>query len=168
MGRQIEELRSSSPRHNGTKFPRRAAADVLRLDTLGVILAGAERPGAAAKGTSGRHRGTGATAARGWPARDPHRRLLNGIAAVRSSYARPAPCHRPAGDAGFAGRAGGSRARAQQRARNAGAFVLGYDVAARFCAAFTRSRCASERPGIAAGSSAAGRACAALTQPMSA
>jgi 2-methylcitrate dehydratase PrpD len=83
MGRQIEELARFVAETRLGDIPEavRQHAKITLLDTLGVILAGSERPEVAALRTrlSG---GTGATVyARGWPAQEPRTAaLLNGIA----------------------------------------------------------------------------------------
>ena len=85
MGRQIEELVRFAAHTNIADIPEpvRRHARLVVLDTLGVILAGSERPEVRQLrqrlGTAG---GGGATVyAPGWPARDPRTAaLLNGIA----------------------------------------------------------------------------------------
>ena len=85
MGRQIEELARfvAETRCEDIPEPVRAHAKLVLLDTLGVILAGGERPEVAAlRERLGATAGTGATVyARGWPGHDPRTAaLLNGIA----------------------------------------------------------------------------------------
>ena len=111
------------------------------LDTLGVILAGAERPEVRRlrerlAGTAG----TGATVfARGWPAHDPRTAaLLNGIAGRSIELCEG--LRLVTGQAAMQVLPGvlavGEHARSTGR-EMLSAFVLGYDVAARLCAAFT-------------------------------
>src|SRR5258708_37883258 len=85
MGQQIGALAGFAPAPRGEDGPEpvRRHAKLTLLDTLGVILAGGERP----EMRQLRERlaataGTGATVyARGWPAQDPRNAaLLNGIA----------------------------------------------------------------------------------------
>ena len=85
MGREIERLADfvAQTRWEDVPEPVRGHTKLVFLDTLGVILAGGERPEVQQlrerlAGTAG----TGATVyARGWPARDPQTAaLLNGIA----------------------------------------------------------------------------------------
>src|SRR6516165_7373554 len=85
MGQQIEELAEFVAQTRWEDVPEQVQrhTKLVLLDTLGVILAGAERP----EVRQLRHRlagtaGTGATVyARGWPIHDPRiAALLNGIA----------------------------------------------------------------------------------------
>ncbi|HZU90819.1 MAG TPA: MmgE/PrpD family protein [Stellaceae bacterium] len=85
MGRQIEELAEfvAATRPEDVPEPVRRHARLVLLDTLGVILAGSERP--EVRELRNRLRpgaGSGATVyARGWPRQDPRSAaLLNGIA----------------------------------------------------------------------------------------
>src|SRR5438445_726034 len=85
MGRQIEELAQfvATTKCEDIPEPVRRHAKLTLLDTLGVILAGSERP--ELRGLRERlaaTAGTGATVyARGWPHHDPRTAaLLNGIA----------------------------------------------------------------------------------------
>jgi len=85
MGQQIEALASfaATTRPEDIPEPVRQHAKLVFLDTLGVILAGSERPEVAAlRARLAGNAGTGATVyARGWPAQDPRSAaLLNGIA----------------------------------------------------------------------------------------
>jgi 2-methylcitrate dehydratase PrpD len=85
MGRQIEELAQfvARTRFDDIPEPVRAHARLVLLDTLGVILAGGERPEVAAlRERFGATAGSGATVyARGWPRNDPRTAaLLNGTA----------------------------------------------------------------------------------------
>ena len=85
MGQAIEELARfvATTRCRDIPEPVRHHATLTLLDTLGVILAGSERPEVRElrAGLAG-GAGTGATVyARGWPAQDPRTAaLLNGIA----------------------------------------------------------------------------------------
>ncbi|MGH7094913.1 MAG: MmgE/PrpD family protein, partial [Stellaceae bacterium] len=83
MGQQIEELAQfvAETQWEDIPAPVRQHAKITFLDTLGVILAGSERPEIAA--LRGRlATGAGATVyARGWPTADPRSAaLINGIA----------------------------------------------------------------------------------------
>src|SRR4051794_38001598 len=85
MGRQIEELARfvAGTRCEDIPEPVRAHARLVLLDTLGVILAGGERPEVAVlRERLGAGAGSGATVySRGWPGSDPRTAaLLNGIA----------------------------------------------------------------------------------------
>ncbi len=85
MGRQIEELVRFAAQTNIADIPEpvRRHARLVVLDTLGVILAGSERPEVRQlRQRLGTAAGGGATVyASGWPARDPRTAaLLNGIA----------------------------------------------------------------------------------------
>src|SRR3954468_972063 len=85
MGRQIEELARFVARTRCEDIPEwvQAHAKLVLLDTLGVILAGSERPEVAAlRERLGAGAGSGATVyARGWPHSDPRTAaLLNGVA----------------------------------------------------------------------------------------
>src|SRR3954454_20570367 len=85
MGQQIEELARFVARTRCEDIPEpvRAHARLVLLDTLGVILAGGERPEVAVlRERLGGGAGSGATVyARGWPHSDPRTAaLLNGVA----------------------------------------------------------------------------------------
>jgi 2-methylcitrate dehydratase PrpD len=85
MGREVEELARFVARTGCEDIPEpvRAHSRLVLLDTLGVILAGGERPEVAAlRERLATTAGTGATVyARGWPGSDPRTAaLLNGIA----------------------------------------------------------------------------------------
>src|SRR3954463_7726177 len=85
MGRQIEELARFVAETRCGDIPEdvRRHARLVLLDTLGVILAGGERPeGAGLRQRLAATAGIGATVyGRGWPAQDPRSAaLLNGIA----------------------------------------------------------------------------------------
>ncbi len=143
MGRQIEDLAQfvATTRWEDVPAPVQRHAKLTLLDTLGVILAGGERPEVRAiRERLAAGAGSGATVyARGWPAQDPRTAaLLNGIAGraielcegLRLASGQAAMQVLP-----------GVLAVAEQ-ARSPGrellaAFVLGYDVAGRLCAAFT-------------------------------
>ena len=141
MGQQIEELARFAATTRLADFPVavRGHAWLVLLDTLGVILAGGERP--EVRGLRERlGTGSGATVyARGWPAQDPrHAALLNGIAGraielcegLRFVSGQAAMQILPGVLAvGEQAHAGGAEMLA--------AFVLGYDVAARLSTGFT-------------------------------
>jgi 2-methylcitrate dehydratase PrpD len=85
MGREIEELAEfvAETRWQDVPEPVRRHAKLVLLDTLGVILAGSDRPEARQlRARLANGAGAGATVyARGWPAQDPRAAaLLNGIA----------------------------------------------------------------------------------------
>ena len=85
MGLQIERLAQFVAQTQWEDIPEpvQRHAKLVLLDTLGVILAGAERPEVRElRGALAGSAGTGATVfARGWPAHDPRTAaLLNGIA----------------------------------------------------------------------------------------
>jgi 2-methylcitrate dehydratase PrpD len=143
MGRQIEELTAFVAKTRWEDVPETVQrhTKLVLLDTLGVILAGAERPEVRElrdrlAGTAG----TGATAfARGWPSHDPRNAaLLNGIAGRSIELCE--------GLRFVSGQAAmqvlpGVLAVAEHL-RSSGpemlaAFVLGYDVAARLSSGFT-------------------------------
>lgn len=143
MGREIEAVAQfvATTRWDDVPAPVQLHAKLTLLDTLGVILAGGERPEVRAiRERLAATAGSGATVyARGWPAQDPRTAaLLNGIAGraielcegLRLASGQAAMQVLP-----------GVLAVAEQ-ARSSGrellaAFVLGYDVAGRLCAAFT-------------------------------
>ena len=143
MGRQIVELArfAAETRWEDIPAPVQQHARLVFLDTLGVILAGSERPEVRRL----RERltlaaGSGATVlARGWPAAEPRTAaLLNGIAGraielcegLRLTTGQPAIQILP-GVLAVA-----ESASASGRDMMA-AFVLGYEVAGRLCLAFT-------------------------------
>src|SRR5437764_15450254 len=85
MGLQIDALAQfvAQTRWEDAPEPVQRHAKLVLLDTLGVILAGAERPEVRElRGALAGTAGTGATVfARGWPTQDPRTAaLLNGIA----------------------------------------------------------------------------------------
>jgi len=143
MGQQVEELArfAAETRWDDIPGPVQRHAKLVFLDTLGVILAGSERPEvrqlrerlapAAGSGTT--------VLARGWPAADPRTAaLVNGIAGraielcegLRLVTGQPAIQILP-GVLAVAESASGSGREIMT------AFVLGYDLAGRLCSAFT-------------------------------
>jgi 2-methylcitrate dehydratase PrpD len=143
MGQQIEELARFVAETAWDNIPAHVQrhATLVVLDTLGVILAGSERPEVRAlRANMVRTGGTGATVyGRGWPASDPRTAaLLNGIAGrsielcegLRLVSGQAAAQVLPGVLA--VGEAMGRSGREMMAA-----FVLGYDVAARLCGAFT-------------------------------
>jgi 2-methylcitrate dehydratase PrpD len=143
MGQQIEALADfvATTQWEDIPAPVQAHAKLTFLDTLGVILAGSERPEVAAlrerlAGTAG---GGATVYARGWPRQDPRTAaMLNGIAGraielcegLRLVSGQAAMQVLPGVLAvGEAAAAGGREIMA--------AFVLGYDVAARLSGGFT-------------------------------
>ena len=143
MGLQIEALAQfvAQTKWEDIPEPVQRHAKLVLLDTLGVILAGAERPEVrglrdALAGTAG----TGATVfARGWPAHDPRTAaLLNGIAGRSIELCEG--LRFVSGQAAMQVLPGvlavsehlGSSGRDMLAA-----FVLGYDVAARLAGGFT-------------------------------
>src|SRR6201993_1983431 len=143
MGQQIEELAEFVAQTRWEDVPEQVQrhTKLVLLDTLGVILAGAERP----EGRQLRDRlagtaGTGATVfAHGWPRHDPRTAaLLNGIAGrsielcegLRFVSGQAAMQVLPGILA--VGEHLGNSGREML-----GAFVLGYDVAARLSSGFT-------------------------------
>ncbi|OGA54053.1 MAG: hypothetical protein A3G24_00090 [Betaproteobacteria bacterium RIFCSPLOWO2_12_FULL_62_13] len=143
MGQQIEKLAQfvAQTRWEDIPEPVQRHAKLVFLDTLGVILAGSERPEVqqlrerlAATADSG-----ATVFARGWPTSDPRTAaLLNGIAGraielcegLRLVSGQPAIQILP-GVLALAESASGSGREVMT------AFVLGYDVAGRLCSAFT-------------------------------
>jgi 2-methylcitrate dehydratase PrpD len=143
MGLQIEALAQFVARTQWEDIPKpvQRHTKLVLLDTLGVILAGAERPEVrrlqeALAGTAG----TGATVfARGWPAQDPHTAaLLNGTAGRSIELCEG--LRFVSGQAAMQVLPGvlavGERLGSCGRDMLA-AFVLGYDVAARLAGGFT-------------------------------
>src|SRR5215469_13169561 len=140
MGEQIEKLTEfvAQTRWEDVPEPVRQHTKLVLLDTLGVILAGAERPEVRQlRDRLAATAGTGATVfARGWPIADPRTAaLLNGIAGrsielcegLRLASAQAAMQVLP----GVL--AVGEQAQSSGRELLA-ALVLGYDVAARLSA----------------------------------
>jgi 2-methylcitrate dehydratase PrpD len=143
VGRQIEELAEfvAAMRPEDVPEPVRRHARLVLLDTLGVILAGSERP--EVRGLRDRlapGAGTGATVyAHGWPRHDPRSAaLLNGVAGrsielcegLRLASGQAAMQVLP-----------GVLAVGEQLGRSGGeiltALILGYDVAGRVAGGFT-------------------------------
>ena len=143
MGRQIEELAQFVATTQWDKVPAavQRQTKLVLLDTLGVILAGAERPEVLRlRERLAGSAGIGATVfARGWPAHDPRTAaLLNGIAgrAIELCEGLRLVTGQPAMQVLPGVLAVAEHARSSGR-EMLSAFVLGYDVAARFCTAFT-------------------------------
>jgi 2-methylcitrate dehydratase PrpD len=143
MGRQIEDLARFVAETQCDDIPEavRRHARLVLLDTLGVILAGGERPEIAQlRGILAATAGSGATVyARGWPAQDPRSAaLLNGIAGRSIELCEG--LRLVSGQAAMqvlpAVLAVGEQARSSGREMLA-AFVLGYDVVGRLAAGFT-------------------------------
>src|SRR3954447_17708777 len=143
MGRQIEELAKFVAEAQWDAIPERVQrhAKLVLLDTLGVILAGAERPEVRQLcDRLGATAGTGATVlTRGWPKTDPRTAaLLNGIAGRSIELCEG--LRFVSGQAAMQVLPGvlavGEHARSSGREVLA-AFVLGYDVAARLSGGFT-------------------------------
>ncbi len=143
MGREIEQLArfAAQTQWEDVPEPVRRHAKLVLLDTLGVILAGAERPEVRQlrerlAGTAG----TGATVyARGWPTADPRTAaLLNGIAGRAIELCEG--LRLVSGQAAMQVLPGvlavGEQAGSSGREALA-ALVLGYDVAARISGGFT-------------------------------
>ncbi len=143
MGRQIERLAQfvAETRWQDIPEPVQRHAKLVLLDTLGVILAGSERP----EVRQLRERlaggaGTGATVyARGWPAQDPRTAaLINGVAGRSIELCEG--LRFVSGQAAMQVLPGVLAVGEQARSSGAealAAFVLGYDVAARISAGFT-------------------------------
>jgi 2-methylcitrate dehydratase PrpD len=142
MGRQIEELVRFAAHTNIADIPEpvRRHARLVVLDTLGVILAGSERPEVRQlRQRLGTAAGGGATVyAPGWPARDPRTAaLLNGIAGrsielcegLRLASGQAAVQVLPAALAVAENRGCGG-------AELLAAFVVGYEVAGRLALGF--------------------------------
>jgi 2-methylcitrate dehydratase PrpD len=143
MGRQIEALAQfvAQTQWEDVPEPVQRHTKLVLLDTLGVILAGAERPEVRQlrdrlAGTTG----TGATVyARGWPIHDPRTAaLLNGIAGRSIELCEG--LRFVSGQAAMQILPGvlavGEQVRSSGREMLA-AFVLGYDIAARLSGGFT-------------------------------
>src|SRR5258706_16423581 len=143
MGQQIEELARFVAETRLEDIPPavRQHAKLVLLDTLGVILAGSERPevGALRTRLSATTRSGATVYARGWPTQDPRTAaLLNGIAGrsielcegLRLASGQAAMQTLPGVLAlGEAAWSSGKEMMA--------ALVLGYDVAGRLATAFT-------------------------------
>ena len=143
MGQQIEKLAQFVSRTQWDEIPDSVQrhAKLVVLDTLGVILAGAERPEVRQlRDRLATGAGSGATVlARGWPVHDPRTAaLLNGIAGRSIELCEG--LRFVSGQAAMQVLPGvlavGEHARSPGREVLA-AFVLGYDVAARLSAGFT-------------------------------
>ena len=143
MGQQIEELARfvAATSWEDVSEPVRQHAKLTLLDTLGVILAGSERPEVRQlRERLAGHGGSGATVyARGWPVADPRTAaLLNGIAGrsielcegLRLVSGQAALQVLP-GALAVAEQAGSSGREIMT------AFVLGYEVAGRLASGFT-------------------------------
>ena len=143
MGQQIEELARFTAETGWDDIPPAVQqhAKLVFLDMLGVILAGAERPEVRAlrdrlRATSG----SGATVyGRGWPSADARTAaLLNGIAGRSIELCEG--LRLVSGQAAaqvLPGVLAVSEALGRSGKDMMAAFVLGYDVAARLCSAFT-------------------------------
>ena len=143
MGRQIEELARFAAETQWQDIPEAVQqhAKLVVLDTLGVILAGTQRPEVRAlrdrlNGTAGR----GATIySRGWPSSDPRTAaLLNGIAGRSIELCEG--LRLVSGQAAvqvLPGALAVGEARGCSGKEIMTAFILGYDIAARLCGAFT-------------------------------
>ena len=143
MGQPVEELARfvATTRFEDIPEPVRAHAKVVLLDTLGVILAGSQRPEVAAlRQRLAAGAGSGATLyARGWPQQDPRTAaLLNGIAGRAIELCEG--LRLVSGQAAIQvlpGILALAEARAVDGRRLLEAFVLGYEAAGRLCSAFT-------------------------------
>jgi 2-methylcitrate dehydratase PrpD len=119
----------------------RSHAKLVLLDTLGVVLAGAERPEVAAlRARLAPNAGTGASVwARGWLAQDPRTAaLLNGTAGRAIELCEG--LRLVSGQAAIQVLPGVLALAESRRASGAElltAFILGYEAAGRFCSAFT-------------------------------
>src|SRR3954465_14886438 len=143
MGRQIEELARFVARTRCEDIPEwvQAHAKLVLLDTLGVILAGGERPEVAAlRERLGAGAGSGATVyGRGWPRSEPRTAaLLNGIAgrAIELCEGLRLVSGQAAMQVLPAVLAVGEQAASTGREMLA-AFILGYDAVGRLAGGFT-------------------------------
>src|SRR5476649_1674968 len=143
MGRQIEELAQFVARTQWADVPQSVQrhTKLVLLDTLGVVLAGAQRPEVGElRERLAATAGTGATVyARGWPVHDPRTAaLLNGIGGRSIELCEG--LRLVTGQAAMQVLPGvlavGEQVESSGREMLA-AFILGYDVAARFNLAFT-------------------------------
>src|SRR5438094_6172377 len=143
MGQQIEELAKfvAATRWEDVPEPVRRHAKLTLLDTLGVILAGGERPEMRQlRGRLSATAGTGATVyAHGWPVQDPRTAaMLNGIAGRSIELCEG--LRLVSGQAALQVLPGvlavGEQAGSSGRDILA-AFVLGYEVAGRLASGFT-------------------------------
>ena len=143
MGREIETLAefAASTQWEDVPAPVREHTKLVVLDTLGVILAGGERPEVSQlRARLTPTAGTGATVyARGWPVHDPRTAaLLNGIGgrAIELCEGLRLVSGQAAMQVLPGALAVAEHVQASGRELLA-AFVTGYDLAARFCFAFT-------------------------------
>jgi 2-methylcitrate dehydratase PrpD len=143
MSREIEKLAQfvGATRWEEIPAPVQGHAKLVLLDTLGVILAGSQRPEVRElRERLAQTAGTGATVyARGWPAADPRTAaLLNGIAgrAIELCEGLRFVSGQAAMQVLPGALAVAEHANSSGREMLA-AFVLGYDVAARISAGFT-------------------------------
>ena len=143
MGQQVDTLAAFAANTRWEDIPEAVQrhAKLVVLDTLGVILAGAERPEVALlRERLAPTAGTGATVyARGWLSSDPRTAaLLNGIAgrAIELCEGLRLVSGQPAVQILPGVLAVGEHAQSSGREMLA-AFVVGYDIAARLCTAFT-------------------------------
>jgi 2-methylcitrate dehydratase PrpD len=143
MGREVEELARFVARTRCEDIPEevRAHARLVLLDTLGVILAGGERPEVATlRERLGTTSGSGATVyARGWPSNDPRTAaLLNGVAgrAIELCEGLRLVSGQAAMQVLPAVLAVGEQAGCTGREMLA-AFICGYDVVGRLAGGFT-------------------------------
>lgn len=143
MGQQIEKLAQFVAQTQWEQIPLEVQrhAKLVFLDTLGVILAGSVRPEVRdLRDRLGATAGSGATVyARGWPAQDPRTAaLLNGIAGRAIELCEG--LRLVSGQAAMQVLPGvlavGESAESSGREMMT-ALVVGYDVAARLCTAFT-------------------------------
>src|SRR3954469_5223915 len=143
MGREVEELARFVAETRCEDIPEkvRAHARLVLLDTLGVILAGGERPEVASlRERLAASAGTGATVyARSWPGSDPRTAaLLNGVAgrAIELCEGLRLVSGQAAMQVLPAALAVGEQAGRSGRDLLA-AFILGYDVVGRLAGGFT-------------------------------
>src|SRR5712675_2231701 len=143
MGQQIEKLAHFVARTQWDEIPESVQrhGKLVVLDTLGVILAGGERPEVRRlRDRLAAGAGSGATVyARSWPTHDPRTAaLLNGIAGRSIELCEG--LRLVTGQAAMqvlpAVLAVGEQAQCPGREILA-AFILGYEIAGRFCSAFT-------------------------------
>ena len=175
MGQQIEELARFVARTRWEDVPEtvRQHTKLVLLDTLRVILAGAERPEVRElRDRLAATAGSGATVlARGWPTQDPRTAaLLNGIAGRSIELCEG--LRFVSGQAAMQVLPGvlavGEERRSSGRELLA-AFVLGYDVAARLSGGFTPRPLAHQNGQVSLlAAAAAGCDCTGSTPPASA
>jgi 2-methylcitrate dehydratase PrpD len=154
MGRQIEELAQfvAQTRWEDVPEPVRRHGKLVLLDTLGVILAGSERPEVRQlRERLAAGAGSGATVyARGWPAVDPRSAaLLNGVAGRAIELCEG---YRLASGQAAMQVLPGVLAVGEQHGKSGRevllALILGYDVAARLALAFTPRPLAHQNGGV--------------------